>query len=411
MLRGIDLGSWLILLAFLLWALRLEVLEGYLYPLGSGFLGDFKSALELVGWEGRGLFYGPIFVFESVGLAARGYVDVVDFARLDYLLFGVAFLCSWRALVSTWQPRLFVLVLAGWLASHVSVALFASAQHLEALELALLAATTLLTVRGRTGWAGVTLGLAIASKTLPIVFLPYLVILRRWRTLLVSIGLAAALLLAACAFQQVSVWDGLTQLVWQGPNLTKTKATAEEYSLRAYFIRVETGSGDAAPTPRQASIAFGLEALVTVAAAGFTALALWRSRPSGRGIPLAFGLVEATMLAVAPSSHIHYYVFLLPAWTAALVELASRPLDRTSTVAWAALVGSYVLVGFDLPFVVSSRLLGIGQPVLTHWLDLNPYGLLLAFVAVGIPLLRYYPCLSTRPVGRHRNLEPVGVSS
>src|SRR5262249_17748994 len=94
MLRGIDLATWLILLAFLLWAVPLEVLEGFLYPLSSGFLGDFKSALELVGWEGRGLFYGPIFVFESVGLAARGYADVLDFARLNYLLFGVAFLCT-----------------------------------------------------------------------------------------------------------------------------------------------------------------------------------------------------------------------------------------------------------------------------------------------------------------------------
>ncbi len=220
-----------------------------------------------------------------------------------------------------------------------------------------------------------------------------------------------AFLLAACAFQHVSVWDGLTQLVWEGPNLTKTKATAEEYSLRAYFIRVETGSGDASPTPQQASIAFALEALVALAAVGFTAYAVWRSRPSGRGIALAFGLVEATMLAVAPSSHIHYYVFLLPAWTAALVELVSRPLDRVSAIAWAALVGSYVLVGFDLPFVASSRLLGIGQPVLTHWLDLNPFGLLLAFVAVGIPLLRYYPAAGRRPADRRPALEPVGAHS
>ena len=52
-----------------------------------------------------------------------------------------------------------------------------------------------------------------------------------------------------------------------------------------------------------------------------TAFVVWRASPRGRSLALAFGLVEATLLVVTPSSHMYYFVFLLPAWTAVFAEL------------------------------------------------------------------------------------------
>jgi hypothetical protein len=62
--------SWLAVLAFLVWAVRVAFIEGYLHPLANGFVGDFRSAVTGEDlppgewWAGRGLFYGPIFVLE-----------------------------------------------------------------------------------------------------------------------------------------------------------------------------------------------------------------------------------------------------------------------------------------------------------------------------------------------------------
>jgi len=253
---------------------------------------------------------------------------------------------------------------------------------------------------GRQLSAGASLGLAIATKTLPLVFLPYLAVMRKWRALVAAAVVSGFVFVATCIYQGTSLVDGAVQLLFEGPNLTKAKATAEEYSIRAFFIRLETGSGDATPSPQQMQLAFLLHAaiaLVVVLAAGYV---LWRCSNvnRGRGLILAFGVVEATLLVVTPSSHIHYFVFLLPAWTGVLAELAQHRLSRTSGALWAMLLVSYILVGFDQPFIVLQRLGGIGQPVLAHWVDLNPLGLLLAFTATTGTLWTFYGPRRTREI-------------
>ena len=384
--------SWAVPLAFLVWAVRLVAVEGYLNELPKGFSGDFNSAVTGAGiddwWAGQGLFYGPLFVLEWLLLLHPGYVSIVDVARLDMVLFAIAFACTWLALFDRLRPRLLLLVLGAWLGNYVSVALFATAQHLEALELMWLCLALLLMVRARPGAAGISVGLAIATKTLPFVFLPYLAILRRWRTLGLAAGVAAAVFLGTCLVQGVSPWDGALMLLNQGSNLAKTKSTPYETGLRAFFIRLLTnGQGD--PTPAQAQVAFALHGVVAAATAAVTAWVVWRASPGARGLSLAWGLVAATMLVIAPVTHIFYFVFLLPGWTAVLAELVDRPLGWVTGAHWLGLVASYVFSGFDQPFVLAHRFLGVGQVVLDHWLDFLPLALLLS-VAVQASLLHLY---------------------
>jgi len=396
--RAIWLLNWLGLLVLLGWAIRLEVTEGYLYPLPNNFPGDFSNAVHLEAWDGHGLFYGPIFVLEWALLLNPGRISIVGLARVDYLLFVVAFVCTWLALFKRWQPRLLLLVLALWLANHATVALFASAQHLEALELALFAIGALLMQRGRQLSSGASLGLAIATKTLPLVLLPYLAVMCKWRALLAAAVVSGVVFVATCVYQGTSLVEGAVQLLFEGPNLTKAKATAEEYSLRAFFIRLLSGGSDASASPQATELAFALHAAIAVAVVLIAGYVLWRCRARGKGLILAFGVVEATLLVVTPSSHIHYFVFLLPAWTAVLAELVQHRLDRRGGVLWAALILSYVLVGFDQPFILLQRVLGVGEIVLAHWVDLNPLGLLLAFVATSGTLWTFYGTRRTREV-------------
>src|SRR5437868_7152185 len=107
--------SWLVPLAFLVWAARLVFLEGYFYRLDSNFLGDFTRTAELgapTWWTGQGIFYGPLFVLEYRFLFAPGVLSAGDFARIDFVLFAVAFACVWLALFGWNRPRLAILVLA-----------------------------------------------------------------------------------------------------------------------------------------------------------------------------------------------------------------------------------------------------------------------------------------------------------
>ena len=119
----------------------------------------------------------------------------------------------------------------------------------------------------------------------------------------------------------------------------------------------------------------------------FTAFVLWRASPRGRGLALAFGLVEATLLVVTPSSHIHSFVFLLPGLDGSGRRVDPAPVSWTTGGIWVALAVSYVLIGFDQPF--SGRIAcwesartccGIG------WTS-TPLGLLLAVLALGATLL------------------------
>jgi hypothetical protein len=392
---AVTVSSWLIPILFLVWAGRLVFLEGYLYEIPGDFLGDFTRTAMLgapTWWTGAGLFYGPIFVLEYRFLVEPQIMSNADFARLDFLLFGVAFACSWLALFGARRPRLAIFVLAAWLANHMTVEAFANTAHLEILELALIAVGLLLVVRGYAFAGGGALGLAIATKVLPGVFLPYLAITRRWRLLLGAVVFAAVPFLAVCWLQGISPLDGLYALVYQGGNLTKLEYSEYEYTPRAEIARMlagETGTLSA----EQAQLAITLHWLIAITTAGFVAWVLARSPMRTSTYGLMFGTVAVVMLVVAPSAHAPYYVFLLPAWTAILAALVRRPFARQTVGLWAALVVAYTFVGFDQPFFLSQRLFGFGMVVPQHWLawHLPSLGLLLTLATLSALLLNARP--------------------
>jgi Glycosyltransferase family 87 len=401
--RAVGLLSWLIPLAFLTWAVRLVFLEGYLYEIPGDFLGDFTRTASLgapTWWTGEGLFYGPIFVLEFRFLVEPQIVSNADFARFDFLLFGVAFACAWLAMIGLHRPRLAIFVLAAWLANHMSVEAFANTAHLEVLELALVASALLLVTRGHIGAAGGALGLAIATKVLPGVFLPYLAISRQWRLLVWAIVFAAAPFLGVCWLQGISPPDGLYALVYQGGNLTKLDYSEYDYTPRAEIARMLAGDGGTL-TAEQAQLAIGLHWVIALAIAVLVAWVLHRSRNRTSTYGLMFGLVAVVMLVAAPSAHPPYYIFLLPAWTAILAALLRRSFSGQTLGFWAALAVAYTFSGFDQPFFLSQRLFGFGLVVPQHWLTwhLPTLGLLLTLTMLSALVLQARPGrVATQPI-------------
>ena len=391
---AVTILSWLLPVAFLAWAARLAFLEGYAYEIPRDFLGDFTRTAELgapTWWTGQGIFYGPIFVLEYKFLFEPRILTAGDFARLDFVLFGLAFACVWLALFGARRLRLAVFVLAAWLAHHMSIEALANTAHLEVLELALISVALLLAVRGYQYGAGATLGLAIATKTLPGLFLPYLMITRRWRMLVAAVVSAGVLFLVVCWIQAISPWDGLYSLIYQGGNLTKLEYTEYEYTPRAEIARMLAGPGGVV-SAEQAALAIGLHWALAFVALAFAAWLLLRTNIGPPTYGLMFGLTLAVILIVAPSAHPPYYIFLLPAWTAILAALVGRPLSVLAMGLWVALTAAYTFTGFDQPFFLAQRLFGFGIVVPQNWLawHLPSIGLLLTLTCLAV-LLRHQP--------------------
>jgi hypothetical protein len=378
-------------LAFLVWAARLAILEGYLYEIPNDFLSDFTRTTALgapTWWTGQGIFYGPIFVLEYKFLVEPRLLSPIDFARLDFALFGLAFVCVWLALFGVHRGRLAVFVLAAWLAHHMSIEAFANTAHLEVLELAFMSLALLLAMRGYQYSAGASLGLAIATKTLPALFLPYLAISRRWRMLTAAVVFAAVPFLVVCWIQAVTPWDGLYSLLYQGGNLTKLEYSEYEYTPRAEIARVLAGDSGAL-SAEQAQLAITLHWAIGLGTAAFAAWVLHSARAAASKYGLMFGLVAVVMLVVAPSAHAPYYVFLLLAWTAILAALLEKPLSIRIAGCWLALILGYTFTGFDQPFFLAQRLFGFGIAVPEHWLawHLPALGLVLTLAALAVLLL------------------------
>ncbi|GAC1313615.1 MAG: hypothetical protein NVSMB2_01800 [Chloroflexota bacterium] len=382
---------WVGVLVFLAWAARLAVLEGYIYEIDKEFLGDFTRTATLgapTWWTGQGIFYGPIFVLEYRYLFETGLASGQAFAQLDFLLLGIAFGSLWLAFFGWRHLRLACVALACWLANHATIEALANTAHLEVLELTLICVAILLVAKQREGVAGAALGLAIATKTLPGLFVPYLALTRRWSLLVWALVVAGAVFLLVCWVQGLSPIQGLVALVYQGGNLTKLEYSEYEYTPRAEIARM-LAAPDGSLTPEQARLALTghwVIAIVTVAAVA--ALAVWKTRAVHMRFGLFAGLVAATMLVVAPSAHPPYYIFLLPAWTAIFAALVGRRLSSRTALLWIGLTLAYVFSGFDQPFFAAQRVIGFGAVVPEHWLDwhLPSLGLLSTLVLSGLLL-------------------------
>jgi alpha-1,2-mannosyltransferase len=171
---------------------------------------------------------------------------------------------------------------------------------------------------------GVLLGLTAAIKLTPLVFIPYLVGIRRTRTAMHALGtFVACCAIGACAAPRAS-WDYWTRIVfeWGRPG---SPAFVSNQSLRGALVRLLHG-----PVP---DVVF----IVVVAVAGIGGLALSVRAHRTSSELLGVLVCAATGLAVSPISWTYHYVWIVPVlcW---LVLGADRPRhSRLVTLGVAAL--------------------------------------------------------------------------
>jgi alpha-1,2-mannosyltransferase len=194
------------------------------------------------------------------------------------------------------------------------------------LVLMLLVIVDLLTaLDGRTRWwQGVGIGLAAGAKLIPLIFIPYLLLTRRYRQAATAAGVFVATVALGYAVLPKDSDTYWVHRLFLNANRIVFLGTRGNQSLRGVLIRL-AGSVNSGTVP-------WIVALILVVVAGLVAAAvLYRA-----GHPVAGMLACAlTGLLVSPLSWDHHWVWVAPA-IALLAHLGARARGLVRAAWWVA---------------------------------------------------------------------------
>lgn len=319
------------------------------------------------GWFDVGVYYGAIHHYFQEGGSLYDYIKPDSTYGFTYPPFAA--LCMVPMLLFTWHEAVAVSVLLTTIASAallywlvdpiakrqgwnrvftfvVAACLFAllepvrdtvSFGQVNLLLLALVYVDFVLLTTGREKWAGIAIGLAAAIKLTPAIFIIYLLLTKRRRAALVSIGTAgAATLLAA----QVAPTESLifwTDALWD-TNRVGVFAYVSNQSLQGVLARISP------PTP---GAAFWILAVAA-------ALWIWVKRVRRSDDRVGFALTGIVGCLISPITWVHHLVWMIPALiivadAALLAEGEQRVrLRKTAITLYVVLCSSVVwLWGFN----------------------------------------------------------------
>lgn len=158
-------------------------------------------------------------------------------------------------------------------------------------------------VLGRRGsrWTGVGIGLAMAIKIVPGIFLVYLAATRRWRALAVAMVTCASCWLLGAVAAPSATWEYFSSLLWDTRRVG-LPATATNQSLYGLLSRIAA--------PGQAHLS--TLALLAVPVAVLAIRRLYRAGLAGDDLA-AVTITGLLGILLCPVSWLHHCVWVLPA--------------------------------------------------------------------------------------------------
>ena len=212
-------------------------------------------------------------------------------------------------------------------------------RNIEIFELMLLFAAYLFYRRGRERACGAAIGVAAMAKFLPIIYLPWLVLKRKWR----AVGAALAVIVAvAIVTQLVLGWQhsGTLHQVQHGGFINSEL----NQSLSGVVVRL-VGLAHA-PAISRVVIAAGLVA--------FSAL-MFRLRRREGIEDLELGLIAMAMVLLPPHNQNYYFIFLLLPYAFLYARYRKERWSWRTTL----LAISFLLVAAPAPFSIVQRVTGL----------------------------------------------------
>jgi alpha-1,2-mannosyltransferase len=171
-------------------------------------------------------------------------------------------------------------------------------------------------------WKGVGVGLAAGFKLTPLIFIPYLLLTRRFRAAAVSAATFAVTVLGSFVLLPRAAHHYWIDGLFINPNRLGNVHYVANQSLYGALLRLIGAATTARPYQLLAEVVVGVTGLV---------LAAWASR---RGQEIVGVLVCAlTGLLVSPVSWSHHWVWVAP-MLVVLVDFASRPPSLAAAASW-----------------------------------------------------------------------------
>lgn len=158
-------------------------------------------------------------------------------------------------------------------------------------------------VLGRRGsrWFGIGIGVAMAIKLTPGIFLVYLILAKKWRALVVSLIAAAAAIVVGGIFSASDTLEYYTRLVWESDRVGFLDNTTNQ-SINGVIARVMSPAD-----PSRAAW------LVGSAVVAFLAIRRVRKALQQHDVLAAITLTGFLGILVSPVSWLHHVVWILPA--------------------------------------------------------------------------------------------------
>jgi len=182
----------------------------------------------------------------------------------------------------------------------------------------------------RTRWAGVLIGVATGIKLTPMVFVAYLLVLRRYRPAVTALCTAAATVVLGWILLPGPSHRYFTDLLWD-PNRVGRPAWVGNQSLSGLWTRA-AGSYEAG------------HPYWLVSAAAVFVVGLWAAGRTNRrvGEPYGLAVCALTGVLISPISWSHHWVW----WVVPALCLAAAAYRRRSWALWV------LLVAVSIPFYV-----------------------------------------------------------
>jgi hypothetical protein len=338
---------YLVLGVSIAWGIKLQLLEGFKYANARGFKGDFFEAMfGDFYWDGTGVFYGPVFTFEKkLTVLFPNFITINFFAYLNILLAASSFLAliyttllvssnesnADKSAYSKFSNRSTNLLLIGfflalWLCSSTLYYSFSVAANPEFLMLSLLSLSFLFIQKKKYALAYVLILFAILTKVIPVIFICIFLLHPSRRGMKYLSAFLLSVVVALSVIQKLTIFETLAAILIpkaenQGKiiNLTSHYQPAPEswqsLGLNSAIARACGITCNVSLDSIQ-NISFAIIAVIYL----FSVIVLMRNSRQKEiwqrsiDISFQFSLLFALLPIISPSSHPHYFLFLLPSF-------------------------------------------------------------------------------------------------
>ncbi|HYU26797.1 MAG TPA: glycosyltransferase family 87 protein [Thermoanaerobaculia bacterium] len=215
-------------------------------------------------------------------------------------------------------------------------------RNIELFELLLLFAAYALLRSGRETTAGVAIGTAAMAKFLPLIFLPWFVLKRKWDALG---GALAVIFPVAVVTEFVLEWENSGILIQLGQG-SFLKGELNQ-SLAGMVARLLEWTHSRLPLAATSRV------VILVALLAFSAL-MFRVRRWEGSEDVEYSLLAAAMVLLPPHNQNYYFVFLLLPYLLLYARYRTRWSWRAALLAL-----SFLLVAMPVPLSIVQRLTGL----------------------------------------------------